>query len=89
MMSGISHKSDFERQQYDNLTNELDSCILINAIEENFPHLLDVSDEFPRMYDNQHENNQYLFVKQFIWLHRYVLKEAEEKIKSLEKESET
>ena len=88
MMSGISHKSDFERQQYDNLTNELDSSIVIKAVEENFPHLLDVSDEFPRMYDNQQENNQYLFVKQFIWLHQYVLREAEEKSKSLEKESE-
>lgn len=87
MKSGISHKSNFERQQYDNLTSELDPSILMEAIEEYFPDLLNISDEFPRIYDDE-QDKTHLFAKQFVWLHRYVLKEAEEKSEESEGETE-
>lgn len=75
MESGISHKSDFEREQYNSLTNELDAEIILGAIQENFPEAMNMPDEFPRLYDDNAEKDL-LFLEQFVWVHQYVLKES-------------
>ena len=73
--SGISYKSDFERNQYDNLTSVLDPLIVLRAIQDNFPPALKKLDAFPRIYNDEAENGLIL-LEQFIWLHRYVLNES-------------
>jgi len=74
--SGISHKSDFERKQYNSLTGQLDASIILSAIQGHFPQAMDVSDDFPRVYDDDVDKG-ILFLKQFVWLHQYVLRESE------------
>ncbi|RBW47476.1 NTPase [Psychromonas sp. B3M02] len=76
MESGVSHKSDFEREQYNSLTSELDAEIIVNTIQESFPKAMNIPDEFPRLYDDDAEKGQ-LFLEQFVWLHNYALKELE------------
>lgn len=85
MESGISHKSDFERNKYNDLTGELDASIVLNSIQENFPMAMNVSDEFPRIYDRNAEKGL-LFLAQFVWLHQCVLKESKTKNESQEGE---
>ena len=75
MESGVSHKSDFERKQYNSLTSELDAEIILDTIQESFPKAMNVSDDFPRLYDDAEKG--LLFLEQFVWLHNYVLKESE------------
>ncbi|EIU7611940.1 hypothetical protein L3I75_001641 [Vibrio vulnificus] len=75
MESGVSHKSDFEREQYNSLTGELDASIILDSIQENFPQVIDISDDFPRLYDAD-ANKELLFLEQFVWLHKYVLRES-------------
>ncbi|WP_417455267.1 KAP family P-loop NTPase fold protein [Kiloniella sp.] len=77
MESGISHKSDFARRQYNSLISTLDTSIILNSIEKNFPQVMDVSDEFPRLYDDDAEKGL-LFLEQFVWLHQFVIRESEE-----------
>ncbi|KKM67742.1 hypothetical protein LCGC14_1468080 [marine sediment metagenome] len=77
MESGVSHKSDFERDQYNSLTSELDASKVLNAIETHFPQSMEVSDDFPRLYDDDTEKGL-LFLEQFVWLHKYVLRELED-----------
>ena len=76
MESGVSHKSDFERDQYNSLTSELDASTVLSAIEKYFPKAMNVSDDFPRLYDDDAEKGL-LFLEQFVWLHQYVLRESE------------
>lgn len=73
--SGIFHKSDFERSQYDSLASVLDPSIVLRTIEEHFPAVT-LHDEFPRIY-NDDVDKSILFLEQFIWLHRYVSNESE------------
>jgi len=74
--SGVSHKSDFERDQYNSLTSVLDPSTVLCAIEKYFPKAMNVSDDFPRLYDDDAEKGL-LFLEQFVWLHQYVLRESE------------
>ena len=74
--SGISHKSDFERDQYENLVRVLDPSIIVEAIETNYPTAMKKLDEYPIYYDDNAEKGL-LFLEQFIWLHRYVLHESQ------------
>lgn len=77
MDSGLPpHKSDFGRKQYNSLAEELDASIIMKSIKEHFPHLLDTTDDFPTA-DNEQEEKDLLFVKQFIWLHNRVLEELQ------------
>lgn len=76
MESGISHKSDFEREQYNSLAGQLDVAIVLSAIQDHFPQAMGVSDDFPRVYDDDVDKG-ILFLKQFVWLHQYVLRESE------------
>ena len=75
MGSGISHKSDFERDQYDSLISELDASIVLRAIKNHFPQVMNVSDDFPRLYDADAEKRQ-VFLEQFVWIHQHVLRES-------------
>lgn len=88
MESGISHKSDFQRDQYNTLTSVLDPSIVLKAIQNNFPTALKEWDVFPRIYDDEAEKGL-LFLEQFIWLHRYVLNESQKNDESNESETET
>lgn len=75
MESGISHKSDFERDQYNSLTSTLDPSIILRTIQENFPEAMNESNDFPRVFDDDAEKG-ILFLEQFIWLHRHVANEV-------------
>lgn len=75
MESGISHKSDFERSQYDSLISVLDPSIILRTIQASFPYVA-IHDEFPRIYDDKVDKS-FLFLEQFIWLHQYVSSESE------------
>lgn len=77
MESGLPHKSNFEREQYNHLAKVLDTKIIIENLEKYFPSFFEsIEDDFPRDYDDIKEKST-LFIKQFIWLHKYITKEAE------------
>ncbi|OTQ57630.1 P-loop NTPase fold protein [Gilliamella sp. A7] len=77
MESGLPHKSNFEREQYNHLAEVLDTKIIIENLEKYFPSFFEsIEDDFPRDYDDIKEKST-LFIKQFIWLHKYITKEAE------------
>jgi predicted KAP-like P-loop ATPase len=85
MESGVSHKSDFERDQYNSLIGELDASIVLSSIQEHFPQAMGASDDFPRVYDDDADKGL-LFLAQFVWLHQYVLRESESKEESNDSE---
>jgi hypothetical protein len=87
MESGVSHKSDFQRGQYNSLARELDTSIVYSAIQDNFPKAIKVANDFPRIYDSEVENG-ILFLEQFMWLHQYVLNELRNKEEPDEKDIE-
>ena len=77
MESGLPHKSNFEREQYNHLAEVLDTKIIIENLKKYFPSFFEsIEDDFPRDYDDIKEKST-LFIKQFIWLHKYITKEAE------------
>lgn len=71
MESGISHKSDLEREQYNYIVGLVDPEIILSAITHEIGQLPSVSKEYPR---DDKDRNQ-LLANQFLWLHDYVLKE--------------
>lgn len=71
MESGISHKSDLEREQYNSIVGLVDPEIILSAITHELGQLPSVSKEYPR---DDKDRNQ-LLANQFLWLHDYVLKE--------------
>lgn len=74
MESGISHKSDFKREQYNSLSGVVNPEIIMAAIETFLGEMPAVNSEYPRDYDYE---DRTILLKQFIWLHKYVLKETE------------
>ena len=82
MESGVSHKSDFERNEYNNLTNVVNPKVLLDAIEAFSGSLPSVEDEYPRDYDYK---DRVVLLKQFVWLHNYV--ESENKLETDENTS--
>jgi len=74
MESGISHKSDFERDQYNSLTGVVNPDTILTAIEKVYSTMPIVGKEFPRDYEYK---DREILLKQFIWLHEYVLNETE------------
>lgn len=79
MESGVSHKSDLEREQYNSIVGLVDPEIILSAITHEIGQLPSISIEYP--IDDKDRNQ--LLANQFLWLHDYVLKEqartAEEK----------
>jgi len=72
MESGISHKSDFERSQYNSIIAVVNPDILISAMAQEVGELPPVPEDYPR-FDDKDRNLQLL--KQFLWIHNFVLKE--------------
>lgn len=79
MASGISHKSDLEREQYNAIVGLVDPEVIISAITHEIGQTPAISKEYPR----DDKDRDRLLANQFLWLHDYVLKEqaraAEEK----------
>lgn len=73
MESGISHKSDFERDQYNSLTRVISPEVIMGAIDKCSGTMPVVGDEYPRDYNYE---DRTILLKQFIWLHKYVLNET-------------
>ncbi len=71
MESGISHKSDLKRDQYNSISSIVDPNIIISAITHELGEPPPIMEEFPR----EEKDRNLLIVKQFLWLHDYVLKE--------------
>ncbi len=63
------HKSDFERSHYKDLAEKLDMSIFIKIIGDNFPHLQDIPNDYPKNYERENQNEGELFIQQFLWLH--------------------
>lgn len=74
METGVSHKTDFERRQYDDITRVIGFDIIVDAIRGYFGDVPDVADDFPR---NGDQEDRSILLNQFLWVHRYV--ENEEK----------
>jgi len=74
MESGVSNKSDFEREQYNSLINLLDINIVLDAIKVLVDEVPVIPEDYPKDYENKDE---YIFIKQLLWLHRFVQKENE------------
>ncbi|WP_034763777.1 KAP family P-loop NTPase fold protein [Chrysiogenes arsenatis] len=71
MESGISRKSDLEREQYNSIVGLIDPESILSAITHEIGQLPSVSIEYP---GDDKDRNQ-LLANQFLWLHDYVLKE--------------
>ena len=71
MESGIPHKSDLRRNQYDTITNIVNPDVIISAITDELGELPSSMKEYPR----EDKDRVLLFVKQFMWLHDYVRRE--------------
>ncbi|MDF4856522.1 hypothetical protein P3592_32595, partial [Vibrio parahaemolyticus] len=65
-----------------------DASIILDSVQEHFPQVMDVSDDFPRLYDAD-ANKELIFVEQFVWLHKYVLRESKPDEESHEGEEKT
>lgn len=77
--TGVSHKSDFDRDQYNRLENLVNPKIILEAIKRYYGKLPEIEKEYQRDYDYK---DREVLLKQFIWLHNYVLKESSEKDKT-------
>jgi len=69
METGVSHKTDFERRQYDDITSVIGSNIIVDAINEYFGDIPEVANDFPRADDQEDRS---ILLSQFLWIHRYV-----------------
>ncbi|PIT13263.1 KAP family P-loop NTPase fold protein [Snodgrassella alvi] len=65
------YKADFTREQYNSLTEKIDVSAFIESIEENFSHLLDIPDDYPKNPWKENPNAGELFIQQFLWLHNH------------------
>ncbi|NUE66131.1 P-loop NTPase fold protein [Snodgrassella sp. ESL0253] len=65
------HKVDFKRQYYNSLTEKIDVSAFIKSIEDNFSHLLDIPDDFPKNPRKEHPNAGELLIRQFLWLYHH------------------
>jgi hypothetical protein len=75
MESGISHKSNFEREQYDSVVRIIEPSIIINAIEKELGSLPEISEEYSYFSD---EPREIILAKQFMWLYTHVNNETED-----------
>lgn len=70
---GIRHKYTFERKQYDEVARVLDLSFIMKLIEKHYPEAVEELEEFPENEDGH--TDEALCLKQFVCVHRYVLKE--------------
>lgn len=85
------YKPNFERKEYDDVAEELNPSFIMELIQEHYPEACDKLEEYPENDDGS--TDEALCLKQFVWMHRYVLKEkssdlslASEKNKSFDGE---
>lgn len=79
MENGVSSKSDFEREQYNSLINYLDIEVVLDAIGVLVDEALVIPEDYPNDYENKDE---YILIRQLLWLHQFVQKEKEQEINS-------
>ena len=72
--NGLSHKSDFERDQYNSVTTVFDPEFILDSIKQYLDELPDDQEDFPRDFEH---NNRSIVLQQFVWIHRRVLKEGD------------
>ncbi|MCL6272255.1 KAP family NTPase [Sansalvadorimonas sp. 2012CJ34-2] len=73
MESGVSHKSDFERSQYDNLISVICPEIVKSAVKDLYTDEVSQDESYPHNYDHEDES---ILLKQFLWIHNYATKES-------------
>ncbi|WP_062231490.1 KAP family P-loop NTPase fold protein [Fictibacillus sp. FJAT-27399] len=66
---GTSKKSDFERSEYDSIIQVVDPALIVSAIEKQYGELL-LDNDYPSFVDLPFKEK---LVKQFLWIHNYVL----------------
>jgi hypothetical protein len=71
----VSHKSDFERDQYNSLTRIFDPEFILGFIESYLGTLPVDQKEYPRDFER---NDRSILLQQFVWIHRRVSKEGDE-----------
>ena len=74
MESGLSHKDDFEHDQYKAVTQVVNPDTIIVALERIYSDLIFV-EQYPEFNDNPSELKT---AQQFVWLHRNPQKASEE-----------
>ena len=70
--TGISHKSEFERDQYNSLIRIFDPEYILKSIEKYLGNLPEDQEDFPRNFER---NDRSIVLHQFVWMHRRVLLE--------------
>ena len=75
METGVSHKSDFERDQYNSITTVLDPEFLLHSIETFQGQLPEDQENYPRDFEH---GDRSVLLNQFVWIHRRVLIEKDE-----------
>lgn len=68
---GLKVEPSLERDTYDVLVRDIDADDLINAINKVYINLPD-DEKYPEFIECTHEEK---IVRQFIWLHKYVINE--------------
>lgn len=76
METGVSHKSDFEREEYNGIIRIFDPEFILGAIKIFLGNLPEKQENFPHDYEN---TDRTIIVHQFVWVHRHVLLETSEK----------
>lgn len=76
METGISHKSDFERDEYNGIIRIFDPEFILDAIKKHLGDLPENQENFPHDYEN---TDRSIIAHQFVWIHRHVLLETSEK----------
>ena len=67
--NGVSHKSDFEREQYDAVTKIVDPIIIEDAVKKLYPDQGEIKN-YPYYSDDDIAFEKRL-AQQFIWIHNY------------------
>jgi len=75
METGVSHKSDFDRDQYNSITTVFDPEFLLESIKSYLGVLPEDQEQFPRDFEY---TDRSILLNQFVWIHRRVLKEKSE-----------
>ncbi|PCI26224.1 MAG: NTPase, partial [SAR324 cluster bacterium] len=70
--TGVSHKSDFRREQYNNLIGTINPQTVLDAIEKYRGVLPTIEEHYPEGNDSE---SREVILKQFVWLHSFVQNE--------------
>ncbi|MCO6561064.1 MAG: AAA family ATPase [Gilliamella sp.] len=67
----IKYKDNFYRKAYSCLDKIIDLTDFKKSIEDNFSHLLDIPDDYPKIPWKENPNAGELFIQQFLWLYHH------------------